>query len=68
MRPGALVFVLPLLLVLAGCGRLPGARAEAEPPARPEDVLDFHTLVQHKLPGVPWGEWTQWAGDRDRQS
>lgn len=44
MRPGALVFLLPLLLVLAGCGRLPGARAEAEPPARPEDVLDFHTL------------------------
>ena len=44
MRPGALAFVLPLLLVLAGCGRLPGATAEAEPPARPEDVLDFHTL------------------------
>ena len=44
MRPGALAFLLPLVLVLAGCGRLPGARAEAESPARPEDVLGFHTL------------------------
>jgi cytochrome c oxidase cbb3-type subunit 3 len=44
MRRGALAFLLPVALALAGCGRLPGARAEAEPPARPEDVLDFHTL------------------------
>ena len=44
MRRGALTFVLPLVLALAGCGRLPGARAEAAIPVRPEDVLDFNTL------------------------
>ncbi|MGB9031897.1 MAG: c-type cytochrome [Acidobacteriaceae bacterium] len=44
MRRGALAFVLPLVLALAGCGRLPGATAEADSPARPEDVLGFHTL------------------------
>ncbi len=43
MRRGALALVLPLVFALTGCGRLPGARAEATP-ARPEDVLDFHTL------------------------
>lgn len=35
---------LPFLLALAGCSQLPGARAEAHPPLRPDQVLDFHTL------------------------
>jgi mono/diheme cytochrome c family protein len=43
MRRGAMALVLPLALALAGCGRLPGAKAEAAP-TRPEDVMDFHTL------------------------
>ncbi|MGA8532295.1 MAG: c-type cytochrome [Acidobacteriaceae bacterium] len=32
------------LLVLTGCGQLPGATAEAHAPLRPDQVLDFHTL------------------------
>jgi cytochrome c oxidase cbb3-type subunit III len=43
MRPGAMILALPLVLALGGCARLPGAMAEATP-ARPEQVLDFHTL------------------------
>ncbi|HZZ40141.1 MAG TPA: cytochrome c [Acidobacteriaceae bacterium] len=35
---------LPLLLALAGCEQMPGARAEAHPPLRPDRILDFHTL------------------------
>jgi mono/diheme cytochrome c family protein len=35
---------LPVLLALSGCGQMPGARAEAHPPVRPDQVLDFHTL------------------------
>ena len=34
---------LALVLAVAGCGHLPGARTETAP-ARPEDVLDFHAL------------------------
>jgi cytochrome c oxidase cbb3-type subunit III len=41
MRVGAMALALPLVLALAGCGR---TTAEAGTPARPEDVLDFHTL------------------------
>jgi mono/diheme cytochrome c family protein len=44
MRAGAIALALPLVFALAGCGRLPGSKAEADSPARPEDVLDFHTL------------------------
>jgi cytochrome c oxidase cbb3-type subunit 3 len=35
---------LPLLIALSGCEQMPGARAEAHPPTRPDQVLDFHTL------------------------
>jgi cytochrome c oxidase cbb3-type subunit 3/ubiquinol-cytochrome c reductase cytochrome c subunit len=35
---------VPFLIALAGCSQLPGATAEAHPPLRPEQVLDFHTL------------------------
>lgn len=35
---------LPLLMALAGCSQLPGASAEAHPPQRPDQILDFHTL------------------------
>jgi cytochrome c oxidase cbb3-type subunit III len=43
MRAGAIALALPLVLALAGCGRLPGATAAQVTP-RPEQVLDFHTL------------------------
>lgn len=47
-RPYAKACLLSLAGVLAialcGCNRLPGARAEAEPAPRPENVLDFPTL------------------------
>ncbi len=39
----ACAMALAMTLALAGCGHLPGARTEA-PAARPEDVLDFHSL------------------------
>lgn len=35
---------LPILIALSGCGPMPGATAEAHPPLRPEQVLDFPTL------------------------
>jgi len=44
MRAKAIARVLPLVLALAGCGRSSGAKADADSPARPEDVLDFHAL------------------------
>jgi len=50
MRRVAIVLALPLALALAGCGRMPGAKAEATP-ARPEDVLDFHALYSANCQG-----------------
>ncbi len=44
MRQCRWVLLLPLTIVLAGCGHFPGARAEAKTLERPEDVLDFHAL------------------------
>jgi cytochrome c oxidase cbb3-type subunit 3 len=44
MRAGGMALALPLVLALAGCGRLPGATAAAGTPARPEEVMDFHAL------------------------
>jgi cytochrome c oxidase cbb3-type subunit 3 len=43
MRPAAM-FALPLVLAMAGCGRLPGATAAAGTAPRPEEVMDFHAL------------------------
>jgi len=43
MRSPAIA-LLPLLLTLAGCSQLPGARAADETPHRPDQVLDFTTL------------------------
>jgi len=62
MRAKAIARVLPLVLALAGCGRSSGAKADADSPARPEDVLDFHALYSTNC-GMPRGQWTQWAGD-----
>jgi mono/diheme cytochrome c family protein len=44
MRACAWALLLPLVTALSGCGRLPGARAEASVPLRPEEVLDFKSL------------------------
>lgn len=44
MRTHTWALLLPLAAALTGCGRMPGARAEADSPARPQDVLDFHAL------------------------
>lgn len=48
MRPGsmALAAAFPLLFALAGCGSMPGAHGADQPPPRPEQVLDFHTLFE----------------------
>jgi mono/diheme cytochrome c family protein len=43
MRVGATKVALLLVLMLAGCSRVPEATVEAPAP-RPEAVLDFHTL------------------------
>jgi cytochrome c oxidase cbb3-type subunit III len=40
---GAMALALPLVLALAGCGRMPGAKAE-ETPVRPDAVMDFPAL------------------------
>ncbi len=37
---------LPLLMVLGGCEKMPGAAAEAHPPSRPEQVLEFRALYE----------------------
>jgi len=48
MRPLPILaaVALPLLLALTGCSQMPGATAEAHPPLRPDQVLDFHTLFE----------------------
>jgi cytochrome c oxidase cbb3-type subunit 3/ubiquinol-cytochrome c reductase cytochrome c subunit len=46
LRPIAAAAALSLLVVLAGCGHLPGATAEAHAPIPPSENLDFSTLFQ----------------------
>lgn len=43
MRLAAMV-LLPLVLALAGCSRLPGGQAAEGTPQRPDQVVDFKTL------------------------
>jgi len=44
LRSLAAAAAVPVLIALSGCGQLPGATAEAHPPVRPDQILDFHTL------------------------
>ncbi len=44
MRQGVLVLVLPLVLALAGCSQMPGAKAAEGTAPRPDQQMDFKTL------------------------
>lgn len=44
MRRGAMVAALPLVLALAGCSQMPGARAAEGTAPRPDQMMDFKAL------------------------
>jgi len=44
MRPGAMVAALPLVLALAGCSQMPGAKAAEGTAPRPDQMMDFKAL------------------------
>lgn len=44
MRCGAMAAMLPLVLAMTGCARMPGAAAAAGTAQRPDQVMDFRAL------------------------